>query len=131
MQKVLDFLKEAKVFYFATVDGNRPRIRPFGVAFAYEGKLYVQTGKVKEVSKQLGVNGKAEICVMHKGTWLRLWGTLVEDDRPEPQQVFCDEYPKLTDRYAVGDGNLQVLYFKDATAEFNVMGKEPEVIHFG
>ena len=130
MEKVYEFLKDAKVFYFATVDGDRPRMRPFGVVFVYEGKLYVQTGKVKEVSKQLGVNPNAEICVFHKGTWLRLWGTLVEDDRPEPQQVFCDSYPNLTDRYAVGDGNLQVLCFENAIAEFYAPGKDVEIIRF-
>lgn len=131
MQRVYEFLKEAKVFYFSTVEGDRPRTRPFGVVFIHDGKLYVQTGKVKQVSRQLAANPQAEICVMHGPTWLRLNGILVEDDSVEAQQAFVDQFPRLADRYAVGDGNLQVLYFKDAVAEFNVMGKEPEIVRFG
>lgn len=131
MERVYEFLKEAKVFYFSTVDGDRPRTRPFGVVFIHEGKLYVQTGKVKQVSQQLAQNPNGEICVMKGPVWLRLNGTLVEDDSVEAQQAFVDQFPHLAKHYAVGDGNLQVLYFKDAVAEFNAMGKEPEIVRFG
>ena len=131
MERVYEFLMDAKVFYFSTVEGNRPRTRPFGVVFIHNGKLYVQTGKSKQVSHQLAENPNAEICVMKGPVWLRLNGTLVEDDSPEAQQAFIDGFPRLADRYAVGDGNLQVLYFKDAVAEYKVMGKEPEIVRFG
>ena len=53
MQKVVDFLKNAETYYLATVDGDQPRVRPFGTVNVFEGKFYIQTGKVKDVSKQI------------------------------------------------------------------------------
>ena len=79
MEKICKFLKEAGVYYLATVEGDQPRVRPFGTALLYEGKLYIQTGKVKPVSKQLAANPKAEICAFKDGVWLRIAGELVND----------------------------------------------------
>ena len=83
IEKVTQFLKEAETYYLATVEGDQPRVRPFGTAHLYEGKLYIQTGKVKDVSKQLLANPKAEICAFKDGEWIRVAGELVEDDRVE------------------------------------------------
>lgn len=130
MEKVCQFLKEAGVYYLATVEGDQPRVRPFGTAHIFEGKLYIQTGKSKAVSKQLAANPKAEICAFHKGTWLRVAGTLVEDDRVEARRSLLEAYPSLQKIYAEDDGNTQVLYFKDAAATFCSFTKEPEVIKF-
>lgn len=130
MERVCEFLKEAKTYYLATVEGDQPRVRPFGTAHIFEGKLYIQTGKVKEVSKQLMKNPKAEICAFHKGQWLRIAGKLVEDDRVEARQSMLDAYPSLQKMYAADDGNTQVFYFQDATATFSSFTHEPEVITF-
>ena len=67
MKRVLDFLKKAEVYYLATVEGDQPRVRPFGTVNEFEGKLYIQTGKVKPTSKQLAANPKAEICAFKTG----------------------------------------------------------------
>ena len=69
MERVCKFLKEAGVYYLATVEGNQPRVRPFGTAHIFEGNLYIQTGKVKPVSKQIAKNPKAELCAFKDGTW--------------------------------------------------------------
>ena len=130
MEKVCRFLKDAGTYYLATVEGDQPRVRPFGTAHIFEGKLYIQTGKVKPVSKQLTANPKAEICAFHKGTWLRVAGTLVEDDRREARESMLEAYPGLKNMYSADDGNTQVLYFKDATATFSSFSGEPEVIKF-
>lgn len=130
MEKVCQFLKEAGTYYLATVEGDQPRVRPFGTAHIFEGKLYIQTGKSKAVSKQLAANPKAEICAFHKGTWLRVAGALVEDDRVEARRSLLEAYPGLQKMYAEDDGNTQVLYFKDAVATFYSFTKEPEVIKF-
>jgi uncharacterized pyridoxamine 5'-phosphate oxidase family protein len=130
MERVCNFLKEAETYYLATVEGDQPRVRPFGTAHIFEGKLYIQTGKVKDVSKQLAANPKAEICAFHKGEWLRVAGTLVEDDRIEAKQSMLDAYPSLQQMYKADDGNTQVLYFKDATATFSSFTHEPEVVKF-
>ena len=131
MERVCQFLKDAGIYYLATVEGDQPRVRPFGTAHIFEGKLYIQTGKVKEVSKQLLKNGKAEICAM-KGTdeWIRIAGTLVEDDRIEARQSMLDAYPSLQSMYKADDGNTQVFYFKDATATISSFTRAPEVIKF-
>ena len=130
MERVCQFLKEAGTYYLATVEGDQPRVRPFGTVNIFEGKLYIQTGKVKPVSKQLAANPKAELCAFHKGVWLRLAGELVEDDRREARQSMLDDYPSLQSMYSADDGNTAVFYFKNATAVFSSFTKEPEVIRF-
>ena len=130
MQEVYDFLKKAGTYYLATVEGNRPRVRPFGTAHIYDGKLYIQTGKVKDVSKQMGANPNVEICAMTGGKWIRIQATAVEDNRLEANESMLEAYPQLKDRYAADDGNCQVLYLKDATATIASFTEEPRVIKF-
>ncbi len=130
MQRVCDFLKEAGVYYLATVEGDQPRVRPFGTAHIFEGKLYIQTGKAKSVSRQLAANPKAEICAFHKGSWIRVAGELLEDDRLEAKKSMLDAYPNLRNMYDEQDGNTQVLYFQNATAAISTFGSQPEIILF-
>ena len=130
MDKVLNFLKDAETYYLATVEGDQPRVRPFGTAHVFEGKLYIQTGKVKDVSKQLHQNPKAEICAFKNGEWLRVSGKLIEDDRNEARQSMLDAYPSLQKMYKADDGNTEVFYFENATAIFSSFIHEPEIIEF-
>ena len=130
MKRVESFLKEAETYYLATVDVDQPRVRPFGTIHIFEDKLYIQTGKVKDVSKQIHANPKVEICAFKDGTWLRLCGTLVEDDRIEARESMLEAYPMLKNMYAADDGNTEVFYFKDATATFSSFTSAPEVIEF-
>ena len=90
IEKAVKFLKDAKVYYLATVEGDQPRVRPFGTAHIFEGKLYIQTGKKKDVSKQLAANPKAEICAFMGADWIRISGELVEDDRLEARESMLD-----------------------------------------
>ena len=130
MERVEKFLKDADVYYLATMEGDQPRVRPFGTAHIFEGKLYIQTGKVKEVYKQLKENPKAEICACMKDQWLRVSGELMEDDRREARQSMLDDYPSLQSMYSADDGNTAVFYFRNATAVFSSFHAEPEVIKF-
>lgn len=130
MKRVEQFLKEAGTYYLATVDGDQPRVRPFGTVNLFEDKLYIQTGKVKDVSKQLHANPKAEICAFNNGEWLRVAGTLVEDDRREARASMLDAYPNLRSMYSEDDGNTEVFYIKDAVATFSSFTSEPEVVKF-
>ena len=130
MEKIVQFLKNAQVYYLATTDGDQPRVRPFGTAHVFEDKLYIQTGKVKEVSKQIHANPKVEICAFKDGTWLRIAGTLIEDDRLEAKESMLDAYPELKSMYAADDGNTEVFYFKDAVATFASFTAAPETIEF-
>ena len=128
MESVVKFLKEAETYYLATVDGDQPRVRPFGTAHVFEGKLYIQTGKKKDVSKQLHANHKAEICAFKNGEWIRVTGELVEDDRVEARRSMLDAYPSLRGMYNENDGNTEVLYFKNATATFYSFTSEPRTV---
>ena len=130
MERICNFLKEAGVYYLATVEGDQPRVRPFGTAIIYEGKLYIQTGKIKPVSKQLAANPKAEICAFKDGVWLRVAGELVEDDRVEAKKAMLDVYTNLRAMYDENDGNTQVLYFKNGVATFSSFAAPEEVIEF-
>lgn len=130
MERIINFLKEADTYYLATIEGDQPRVRPFGTAHLFEGKLYIQTGKVKDVSTQIHANPKVEICVYKNGEWLRIAGELVEDDRREAKQSMLDAYPSLQKMYSADDGNTEVFYFKNATATFYSFTHEKESVNF-
>ena len=130
MQEVYDFLKKCGTYYLATVEGDQPRVRPFGTIDIFEDKLYIQTGKVKEVSKQIQANSKVEICAFADGVWVRVAGKLVRDDRIEPKRHMLDAYPNLQAMYSQEDDNTEVLYFEHATATFSSFTDAPKVIEF-
>ena len=130
MDRVVKFLKDAGTYYLATVDGDQARVRPFGTVNVFEGKLYIQTGKSKDVSKQIHANPKVEICAFMNGEWIRVAGKLVEDDRREARQSMLDAYPQLQAMYSADDGNTEVFYFEDATATFSSFAAAPEVVKF-
>ena len=130
IEKVYAFLNEAGTYYLATDDNGQPRVRPFGTVLLYGGKLYIQTGKVKPVSKQLSANPKAEICAFMNGQWLRVSGELVNDDDRAVKVAMLDKYPGLKGMYDADDDNTQVLYFKSAAAVFSSFTAAPETIEF-
>jgi len=129
MQEVFEFLKNAGTYYLATVEGDQPRVRPFGTIEIFEGKLYIQTGKVKDVSKQIQANPKAEICAFDKGQWLRVAGTLIRDERIEAKEHMLAAYPNLQSMYSATDDNTEVLYFENATATFYSFTDAPKTIN--
>lgn len=130
MNTVYDFLKQAGTYFLATAEGDQPRVRPFGTVNVFEGRLYIQTGKVKAVSKQIAANPKVEISAFKDGKWIRVAGELVEDDRIEAQKSMLDAYPDLGGMYKPGDGNTVVYYFKDAVATISSFTEAPVVIKF-
>ena len=130
-EKLQDYItRKAEVYYLATVEGDQPRVRPFGTINEFEGKLYIQTGKIKPTSKQLAANPKAEICAFTDGEWVRIACELVEDDRLEAKKSMLDAYPNLRHMYDENDGNTQVFYMQSVTATFCAFGKAPEITEF-
>ena len=129
---VYDFLKKAEVYFIATMDGDSPRVRPFGTIAIFEGRLYIQTGKHKRVSEQIKKNPKVEICALNKegNKWVRIEAVLVDDDRIEAKQHMLDEYPSLKSIYSDNDSNTQVFYLKNATATFSSFTDESKVVNF-
>lgn len=130
MQEVMEFLKKAGVYYLATVEGDQPRVRPFGTSEIFEGKLYIQTGKIKDVSKQIQANNKVELCAFVDGKWIRVTGKLVRDDRYEAKAYMLDQNPSLKAMYSAEDDNTEVLYLVDATATISSFTEAPKVITF-
>ena len=130
IEKACEFLKACGTYYLATADGDQPRVRPFGTAHIFEGKLYFQTGLVKDVAKQMAANPKVEICAFKDGEWLRLAGERVEDDRREARVSMLEAYPSLRGRYQPGDGNTAVYYLKNAKAVISSFTEAPESFEF-
>ena len=135
MQEVYDYLKKCETFYLATVEGDQPRVRAFGAVNIFEGKLYLITGRIKNVSKQMSENPKIEICaidgdVFNGGSWLRVQAVAVDDNRVEAKQSMLDALPLLKNIYDAEDDNTQVFYLKDATATISSYGGEPRIIEF-
>ena len=130
MQQVYDFLKKCGTYYLATVEGEQPRVRPFGTVDLFEGKLYLQTGLSKSVAQQLKADPKVELCAFDGERWLRIAATAVYDDNLEAQKHMLAAYPSLQAMYQPGDGNTAVYYLKDATATFSSFTAAPEVVRF-
>ena len=130
MQSVHDFLKKCGTYYLATIEGDQPRVRPFGTINMFEGKLYIQSGKIKAVAKQIAAGPKVEISAFDGEMWIRVACTLVEDSRAEAQESMLEGYPQLRWMYGVNDGNMVVYYMKDAVATFNVFSGEPKTVTF-
>ena len=130
MNEVYEFLKKCGTYYLATVDGDQPRVRPFGTVDVFEGRLYIQTGKVKEVSKQIANNAKVEICAFDGESWVRVSGKLIRDDRVEAKEHMLDAYPSLKAMYSATDDNTEVLYFEDAEAVFSSFASAPRTVKF-
>ncbi len=130
MQRVLDFLKKTGFYFLATVDGDQPEVRPFGTAEIIDGKLYIQTGHVKPVAKQIAANPKVAICAYDGKEWLRITATLVEDPRVEVKKAMLDSYPTLRSMYNENDGNTAVYYMKDARATISSFTTAPIEITF-
>ena len=129
MKEIYDFLKECKVYYLATVDGNLPKVRPFGTAEIFEDKLYIQTGREKSVFKQIEKNPKVELCAFKDGRWLRLSGVLKRDGRVEAKKDMLDKNPDLRAMYDENDNNTEVLYFESGIATISSFTEEPIIIN--
>ena len=131
MQEVYEYLKGAGAYFLATMDGDQPRVRPFGTQLIYDGKLYIQTSKQKSCSKQMAKNPKVEICAMKTdGTWIRIEAVAVNDDTVAVKQAMLDEHPQLKAIYSAEDEKTQVLYLKDVTVTFCAFGKDPKVVKY-
>ena len=130
IEKVYQFLDEAHTYYLATVEGDQPRVRAFGTSLLYNGRLYIQTGKVKPVSKQIAANPKVEVCAFRDGRWLRIAGELVNDDDKAVKEAMLEKMPSLKGMYSADDGNMQMLYFKNAEATFSSFTEAPETVCF-
>ena len=130
MKEVLEFLKQSGTYFLATVEGDQPRVRPFGTAEIFEGHLYIQTGKSKNVYKQIINNPNVEICAFNEGRWIRISGNLIPDDRVEAKKDMLDKNPDLRSMYDENDDNTIVLYFEHATATISSFTESPEVIEF-
>ena len=130
MEEVQEFLKSAGVYYLATVDNNRPKVRPFGTAEIFENHLYIQTGKSKDVYKQIEANPYVEISAFKDGKWIRVAGKLIADDRLEAKKDMLDKNPSLREMYDENDNNTIVLYFESGIATFYSFTEAPKVIEF-
>ena len=130
IEKAYQFLDEAGTYYLATVEGDQPRVRPFGTALLYDGRLYIQTGKIKPVSRQIAANPKVEVCAFKDGKWLRIAGILENDENRDVKVAMLDKAPGLKGMYDPDDGNMQMLYFKCGCATFSSFTAAPETVCF-
>jgi len=130
MKEVYDFLKKCGVYYLATVEGDQPRVRPFGTIDLFEDKLYIQTGKVKDVSKQMQANDKVEISAFDGETWIRIAARVVRDDNVKAKEHMLEAYPNLKAMYSPYDDNTEVLYLKNVKATFSSFTAESKIVEF-
>ena len=130
IERIYNFLEETKSYALATVENDQPRVRIFGTALLYQGKLYIQTGKSKDVAKQIAANPKVELCACKGTEWLRVCGELCEDDNRDIKVAMLEKMPSLKAMYNPDDGNMQMLYFKCGKATFSSFTAAPETLSF-
>lgn len=131
MQEAYEFLKKCGTYYLATAENGQPRVRPFGTADIFDGALCFQTGKCKEVSKQIHANPKIEICCFKDGKWLRIAADAVEEPRVEAQEHMLAAYPELRTMYQPGDGNTEIFKLQNAEATFCSFTEPAKTVKFG
>lgn len=129
MEEIYEFLKACGDYFLATCDDGQPRVRPFGTVNIYNGRLYIQTGKSKSVSRQLHKNPKLEICAMKDGKWMRVEATAAEDDDREARVSMLEAYPNLKALFSPDDGNTEVWYLRNVTATLYSFTEPPVVYH--
>ena len=130
MNEVYEFLKKCGTYFLATMDGDQPRVRPFGTGDLFDGRIYIQTGKKKDVSKQLQNNPRVELCAFDGKDWLRVTAAVVRDENVEAKRHMLDAYPNLKAMYSPEDDNTEVLYLKDAVAVFSSFTQPPREVRF-
>lgn len=130
MNEVYEFLKKCGTYFLATMDGDQPRVRPFGTVDLFDGRIYIQTGKKKDVSKQLRNNPRVELCAFDGKDWLRVTAAVVRDENVEAKRHMLDAYPNLKAMYSPEDDNTEVLYLKDAVAVFSSFTQPPRKVRF-
>lgn len=130
IQEIYDFLKTCRTYYLATVDGDQARVRPFGTVDIFDGRLTIQTGRSKDVAKQMLANPKVELCAFDGDRWLRVAASAVEDPRLEAQEHMLDAYPHLKARYQPGDGNTIIFALEQVTATFSSFTEPPRTLRF-
>ena len=130
MQEVYEFLKKCGTYYLATLEGDQPRVRPFGTIDLFEGRLTIQTGKVKRVSQQMLANPQVELCAFDGQQWLRVAATAVEEPSLEAQKHMLEAYPSLQAMYQPGDGNTQIFALEHGTATFSSFTAPPRTVTF-
>ena len=128
--KGIAVLKKCGVFYLATVEGDQPRVRPFGAVCGFEGKLYIITSNQKKVFDQMQKNQKVEFCGMSEGKWLRLSAEVIRDTRIEAKKAMLEDNPSLRGMYSEDDDIMEVLYLKNAEASLCSFTEEPEIWMF-
>ena len=130
MKETYDFLKKCGVFYIATIDGDKPRVRPFGALNIFEDKIYLQTGKRKNVSKQIALNNNIEISGFYNGMWIRVEAKAIRDDRIEAKESMLNNNPELKSMYDAHDDNTEVLYLSNVKATISSFTSENKVYEF-
>ena len=130
MEEVYEFLKQCGTYYLATDDDGQPRVRPFGTIDLYDGGLYIQTGRCKDVYRQMEKNPKVELCAFDGKHWLRVTADAKADNRVEAETHMLDAYPSLKARYQPGDGNTVVLRLENVTSTFSSFTEESKTIRF-
>ncbi len=129
MNKITEFLNKSGTFYLATIENNKPRVRPFGAVAEFEGKIYICTNNQKDVFTQILVNSNVEISSMVDDKWIRLEGKLSIDNREEAKKAMLEANPPLRSMYNENDGIFEVLYFTEATAKICSFTSEPDILY--
>ena len=121
IQKIDDILTKAEVFYLATVDGEKPKVRPLGFHLLFDDKIYFGVGTFKEVYKQMEANPKVEVAAWDGEHFLRDYGTADLTKNEAVVEKSVELMPEIAEAYKSNGWEMGVFFLNDATAEIRNM----------
>lgn len=134
MNETYEFLKvKTQVNYVATINGDKPSLRPFGDPILFNNKIYVITNKQKDVSKQIEQNNNVCIVAYDDENWIRINCQLIDDsNNTEAKKAVIEEFSWAEEAgYTLDNSNFQVLYLANAKSTiYDEDGNEIESYQF-
>ncbi len=112
------------MFYFATVEDGQPRVRPFGFSMVFEGRLYLGCGTHKAAYSQMLKDPHVELCAFRDGSFIRVRGRAVMDDRDEVQAAMYEAGPFLKETYNDRTGYHHICFYLEDLSAMEFKGPQ-------
>ncbi len=121
MDEILKFLTEANIYYLATVNGDKPSVRPIGFVMNYEGKITFCTSNVKPMFEQMKKNNNVEITVFNNGETLRMSGKAIFNTTDDTVAKVFTVMPQLKQMYAGHENIMETFYIDEIKAKISTL----------
>ena len=126
MPSIMECLDQAGVFFLATTQDGKPRLRPISDHFLLDGRLMFCTGSQKAVCRQMRANPWVEISALAGDHWLRYSGRVVFETDPKYEAWWLENNPEARGIYNEETG-WHVLFYHLEDAVALLLGEDGEI----